>query len=176
MAQSFERLYQAYGRFVLALGMVAGAAVFGIMWLIDANVLMRKLFNEPVTGTLEITEAALVLIIFLGLAYTQRRRGHIRVTLMTRHLPESLRHFLYFVVLLIGAGLTAWYTWAAYTYAIRSYNINEMEWGVLIFQVWPIKAAIAVGWGLLSVQFLLDAVRAVFVAKGRLEPVHGEDI
>jgi TRAP-type C4-dicarboxylate transport system permease small subunit len=108
MAQSFERLYQVYGRFVLALGMVAGAAVFAIMWLIDANVLMRKLFNQPVTGTLEITEGALVLIIFLGLAFTQRRRGHIRVTLMTRHFPKWLRDVLYVLVLLIGAGLCAW--------------------------------------------------------------------
>ncbi len=107
MAQSFERLYQIYGCFVLALGMVAGAAVFGIMWLIDANILMRKLFNEPVTGTLEITEGALVLIIFLGLAYTQRRRGHIRVTLLTRYFPQSLRDLLYVLVLLVGAGLTA---------------------------------------------------------------------
>ncbi|MCA8928847.1 MAG: TRAP transporter small permease [Alphaproteobacteria bacterium] len=176
MAQSFERFYQVYGRLVLALGMVAGAAVFAIMWLIDANVLMRKLFNQPVTGTLEITEGALVLIIFLGLAYTQRRRGHIRVTLLTRHFPQWLRNLLYVLVLLIGAGLCAWYTWAAYTYAIRSYTINEMEWGVLIFQVWPIKAAIAVGWGLLSVQFLLDAIRAVFVARGQLEPVFGEEV
>jgi TRAP-type C4-dicarboxylate transport system permease small subunit len=176
MAHSFERIYQVYGRFVLALGMLAGAAAFGVMWLIDANVLMRKLFNQPVTGTLEITEAALVLIIFLGLAYTQRRRGHIRVTLVTRHLPQSARDLLYILVMLIGAGLTAWYTWAAYTYAIRSYNINEMEWGVLIFHVWPIKAAISVGWALLSVQFLLDAIRHIYVARGQLEPVAGEDV
>ena len=176
MAVTFERIYQAYGRFVLALGLMAGAAVFGIMWLIDANVLMRKLFNEPVTGTLEITEGALVLIIFLGLAFTQRRRGHIRVTLLTRHFPQSVRHLLYILVLLIGAGLTAWYAWAAYTYAVRSYNIDEMEWGVLIFKVWPIKGAIAVGWGLFSVQFLLDAIRHMFVAAGHLEPIPGDEV
>ena len=117
MAVTFERLYQAYGRFVLALGLMAGAAVFGIMWLIDANVL-----------------------------------------------------------LLIGAGLTAWYAWAAYTYAVRSYNIDEMEWGVLIFKVWPIKGAIAVGWGLFSVQFLLDAIRHMFVAAGHLEPIPGDEV
>lgn len=176
MAETFERLYQAYGRFVLLMGMIAGFLVFGIMWLIDANALMRKLFNEPVTGSLEITESALVLIIFLGLAYTQRRRGHIRVTLLTRHFSQSVRHLLYILVLLIGAALTAWYAWAAYTYAIRSYNINEMEWGVIIFAVWPIKSVIALGWGLFSLQFLLDAIRAMFVAAGKLEPVAGDEV
>jgi TRAP-type mannitol/chloroaromatic compound transport system permease small subunit len=51
-----------------------------------------------------------------------------------------------------------------------------MEWGVLLFQVWPIKAAVALGWGLLSVQFLLDAIRHIFVAKGQLELVEGEEV
>lgn len=176
MAQTYERLYQAYGRFVILLGVIAGFMAFAIMWLIDANALMRKLFNEPVTGTLEITEGALVFIIFLGLAFTQRRRGHIRVTLLTRHFPQSVRHLLYILVLLIGSGLTAWYAWAAYTYALRSYNINEMEWGVLIFQVWPIKSAIALGWGLFSLQFLLDAIRHMFVAAGHLEPIPGDEV
>lgn len=174
MAQSFDRLYQAYGRFVILLGMVAGAAAFAVMWLIDANALMRKLFNQPVQGALEITEAALVLIIFLSMAYTQRRRGHIRVTLLTRHLPLNVRHVLFVLILLVGSALTAWYAFAAYTYAVRSFNINEMEWGVITFVVWPIKSSIALGWGLFSLQFLLDAIRHMFVAAGKLEAIGDE--
>ncbi len=174
MAESFDRLYHAYGRCMIALGVVAGAITFCIMWLIDANALLRKIFNEPVPGTLEITEAALVLIIFFGLAFTQRRRGHIRVTLLTRHLPISVRHGLFILSMLIGALLTAWYAYAAYTYALRSLNVNEMEWGVITFVVWPIKSAIVLGWGFLSLQFLLDAVRHGFVAAGRLAPIGDE--
>jgi TRAP-type transport system small permease protein len=174
MAQSFERLYQAYGRLVIFLGVMAGLIAFAIMWLIDANALMRKLFNEPISGSLEITEAGLVLIIFLSMAYTQRKRGHIRVTLLTRHLPLNVRHALYIFILLVGAMLTAWYAYSAFTYAVRSHKIGEMEWGVITFVVWPIKSAIALGCGLFSLQFLLDAIRHVFVAAGKLEPIGDE--
>lgn len=174
MAENFERLYNAYGRFVIWLGVLAGAVTFAVMWLIDANALMRKFFNAPVPGSFEITEAALVIIIFFSLAYTQRMRGHIRVTLLTRHLPLNVRHALFILAMLIGAALMAWYAWAAYTYALRSYRVNEQEWGVITFAVWPIKSAIVIGWALLSLQFLLDAIRHCFVAAGKLEPVGDE--
>ncbi len=174
MAEAFERIYQAYGRFVLGLGMVSGAITFCIMWLIDANALTRKIFNAPVPGSLEITEAALVLIIFFALAFTQRRRGHIRVTILTRRLPLGVRHGLFIFAMLVGAALMAWYAYAAYTYALRSFKIDEQEWGVITFSVWPIKSAICVGLVLFSLQFLLDAIRHVFVAQGRLPGVEDE--
>jgi len=174
MAENFERLYRAFGRLVICLGLLAGAITFAVMWLIDANALMRKFFNEPVPGSFEITEAALVIIVFFSLAYTQHMRGHIRVTLLTRHFPLKVRHALFILAMLIGAALSAWYAYAAYTYAHRSYLINEQEWGVITFVVWPIKSTIAIGLALLSIQFLLDAIRHCFVAAGKLEPVRDE--
>jgi len=174
MAEAFQRVYDAYGRVVLFLGLVAGAITFFIMWLIDANAFMRKFFNAPVAGSLEITEAALVLIIFFSLAFTQRRRGHIRVTLLTRRMPLNVRHALFIMAMLVGAALMAWYAYAAYTYAVRSYKVNEMEWGVITFPIWPTKAAICLGLVLFSIQFLLDAIRHMFVAAGKLEAIGDE--
>lgn len=174
MTERFERLYRAYGRLVTGFGIFSGLITFAIMWLIDTNALMRKLFNTPVQGSYEITEAALVLIVFLSLAYTQYRRGHIRVTLLTRHLPINVQHGLYIGVLFIGAVFFAWCAFAAYGYAVRSYNLNEQEWGLIRFPIWPIKMAIVVGTLLLSVQYLLDAIRHCFVARGALPPVGDE--
>jgi TRAP-type transport system small permease protein len=174
MADSFERLYRAYGQVLIWLGTLAGIIAFVVMWLIDVNAVTRKLFNAPVPGSFELTEAALVLIVFLGLAYTQQRRGHIRVTLLTRRMPLGLRHFLFILAMLVGAALTAWYAYAAYTFALRSFKLNEQQWGVIVFPVWPVKASIAVGMALLSLQFLLDAIRHCLVAAGRLAPVGDE--
>lgn len=174
MAYRFERLYRAYVRLLTWLGVLCGLITFAIMWLIDANALLRKLFNSPVPGAFELTEAGLVLIVFLSLAYTQSRRGHIRVTLLTRHLPIGVQHGLYVVVLLIGAIFFAWCAYAAFGYAMRSYRIGEEEWGLIRFPIWPVKMAIFLGTTLLSAQFLLDALRHCFVARGDLSPV-GEE-
>lgn len=174
MPESFERLYRVYGRIVTGFAVVAGLITFAVMWMVDADVFMRKFFNAPLQGSFELTEAGLVLIVFLAIAFTQYRRGHIRVTLLTRHLPRGVQHGLYIVVLLVGALFFAWCTYAAVGNTILSYNINEREWGMIPIAIWPEKSAIAVGTLLLCLQFLLDAIRLYFVARGSLPPV-GDD-
>ena len=174
MVHQFERLYRGYGRLLGWLGVLAGLVTFAIMWLIVANALMRKVFNAPIQGSFEITEAALVLLVFLSLAYTQYRRGHIRVILLTRHLPMAVQHVLYIFVLLVGCGFFAWCAYAAWGYAVRSYNLDEQEWGLIRFPLWPIKMSIFVGVVLLSLQYLLDAIRHTFVTQGRLPPIGNE--
>ena len=49
-----------------------------------ADVVGTKFLDWPVPGTLEVTESTMVLIVFGALAYTQERRGHIRVELLLR--------------------------------------------------------------------------------------------
>jgi len=174
MPESFERLYRGYGRLVTGFAILAGLITFAIMWLIDANALTRKFLNAPVQGSFELTEAGLVLIVFLSLAFTQYRRGHIRVTLLTRHLPTGIQHGLYILVLLVGALFFAWCTYAAYGNAVRSFELNEQEWGVIQLPIWPVKSAIALGTALIALQYLLDAIRHFFVASGSLPPVGDE--
>ena len=174
MAERFERFYRGYGRLLAALAVFSGLITFAIMWLIVSNALMRKTFNQPIQGTYEVTELALVLLVFLSLAYTQFRRGHIRVTLLTRHLPARLQHALYVAALAIGCLFFAWCSYAVFGDAVRSYSVGEQEWGLIRFPLWPVKASIVVGIVLLSLQYLLDAIRHVFVAAGRLPAIGDE--
>jgi TRAP-type C4-dicarboxylate transport system permease small subunit len=174
MARRFESLYRSYGRFLSWLGVFSGAITFGIMWLIVANSLMRKGFNHPIQGTYEITESCLVLLVFLSIAYTQCRRGHIRVILFTRHLPMAVQHWLYIAVLFIACLFFAWCAYAAWGDAVRSYNLGEQEWGLIRFPLWPVKGALFAGVALLSLQFLLDTIRHAFVIRGQLLPIGNE--
>ncbi len=177
MRESFETMYRWYGRLLTALALAAAFGFFGMMWLIDANVFMRKLFNSPITGTLEITEALLVLAVLLPMAYTQMRRGHIRVTLLTQHLSPTLRRWLQVLALLVGFVFAAWATYATYRYFMRSYAINEHAWGSIRMPIYPVKGAVCLGMLLLSIQFLLDAVRlGVFGIEDDEFSDHGDDI
>lgn len=159
MRKAFETVYRLYARFLTGVAVAAAAAFFALMWLIDANALSRRVFNAPVTGTLEITEALMVIAILMPMAYTQMMRGHIRVTLLTKVLPPRVQRGLYTAALIIGCLFAAWVAWAAYGYFLRSYNVNENAWGSVRFPIYPSKGAVALGMALLSIQFLLDAIR-----------------
>ena len=61
----FERFYRAYGSLLRAMGFISSIATFAMMLLVVCNVGSRYLLNKPITGTLEITESLLVVVIFL---------------------------------------------------------------------------------------------------------------
>lgn len=152
------RVRSAYGRLLLLCGWIAGLITFATMCLIVGNVVSRYAVGVPIAGTLELTEGALPLIIFLALALTQHDGGHIRVTLVTDRLPQPVARVLAVIAMLAGVVLFSWAAWAGWLAANRSFAIGEMERGSIRFPLWPIKYAVCFGMILLSVQFLIDAV------------------
>lgn len=159
MKPMFTRVYQFYGRLLVVIAVVAGFAMFAMMWLVGLNSLTRKVFNAPIVGTVEITEALMTFAVMLPMAYTQFKRSHIRVTLLVSRLPPAVAHVLYAMTLLIGCLFFAWATWATFGFALRSYQIHEQAWGTIRFPIWPAKGAVAFGAALLSIQLLLDFLR-----------------
>lgn len=159
MRDLFETIYRLYAKLLMGIATLAAFGFFAIMWLIDANSLSRKLFNVPITGTLEITEAFMVVAILMPMAYTQMRRGHIRVTLVTKNFSPRWQRIFFTGSLIVGFLFAAWATYASFNFFLRSYSIDEHAWGSIRFPIYPSKGAVALGMFLLTIQFLLDAIR-----------------
>ncbi len=111
----------------------------------------------------------MVLIVFLALAYTQLKGGHIRVVLLTRFLPVARQHLFFFVALMIGCLFFGWASYGTLTTAIESFEVGERTWGNVPYPVWPLKFMISFGLALLSVQFLLDSIHEFMITTGRLK-------
>ncbi len=167
------RFRAGFGRVLTLCGLTAGIALMAVMVLVVANVFMRYVFNAPIAGTLEMTEGALPIIVFLSLAMTQYEGGHIKVVLLTRALPPRARRAAVVFAMLAGALLFAWATYAGWRLAAKSYAIGEIERGSIRYPLWPIKGAIALGMALLTVQFLIDA--AVVALGGHLPDANAEE-
>lgn len=160
MRDVFFRMYDVYGGVLRAFAILSGVATFAIMWLIDASAFGRKILNAPVPASVEITQSLMAVAIMLPMAYALRSGSHLRVTLFTERLPAPVRRWLLVLAMIIGFGLFAVVTWSTFLFALRSYRIDEHVWGATIrFPVYPAKGAICLGSLLLSLQFLLDAVR-----------------
>lgn len=160
MRAIFVRIYAGYACVLYYTAVIAGAATFVIMWLIDSSALSRKIFNWPVPGSVEITESLMVLGVLLPMAYAQHTRAHVRVPLLTDHLPARLQTLLFAIAMLVGVAFFAVMAWSAYNFTMQSYMVNEHVWGAKVrFPLYPVKAVMFVGWLLLTVQFLLDFVK-----------------
>jgi TRAP-type C4-dicarboxylate transport system permease small subunit len=160
---TFERFYRGYGAVLRAFGVVSELATFAMMLLVVANIIGRYLFNSPVTGTLEITESLLVIIIFLSVAMTQYDGGHIRVTILTRRFSPRWSRAATVFAMICGAVFFAWCAYAAWRYAVQSWSFDEHERGTIVFPLYPIKFVIFIGISMLAFQFLLDAIAETFM-------------
>lgn len=163
MRRTFLKIYDGYATALLWMAIFAGFCTFLMMWVIDLNVIFRKLFNWPLPAGVEFTQSLLTISIILPFAYAQYRRDHVRTTLVVGHVPEKLARVLYGLSMLIGCVLFAAICYAAYRFALRSYTMNEMVWGAAIrFPIYPAKFAVSLGALLTSIQFLLDTILVWF--------------
>lgn len=81
-------------------GHLQGWLVFLLMIMVLGEVLTRYILQSPLSVADEIGGYFLVSITFLGLGYTWKEEGHVRVELITNLLPEKIRRRLRFATLL----------------------------------------------------------------------------
>ncbi|MDZ7839615.1 MAG: TRAP transporter small permease [Gammaproteobacteria bacterium] len=160
MRESFLSFYERYTRILYYLAFLAGLATFIIMCLIDASALTRKFLNWPLPGSVEITEALMVVGIILPMAYAQATRYHLRVPLLTNHLPLRFQQVFHVVAMFIGFLFFAAMTWSAFSFTYESFRIDEHVWGANVrFPLYPVKGVMCLGFLMLAIQFLLDTVK-----------------
>jgi len=159
-----------------ALGLLLLGAVGLIMSMVlgFADVIGTKFLDYPVPGTLEFTESTMVLVVFGALAFTQSKRGHIRVEIFynyggprTRALLDAFTH----LIALLYFGLLCW---SGIQEAIYSWEISEASMGTIRFPLFPARALLAIGTALLLVQLVIDIAsdlaRAVSGDEGKSAP------
>ena len=88
-------------------GLLAAVALFAIMALTLVDVTGRKLFNHSITGSLELTEILMVVVIFGALPLVSWRGEHIVFDSLDGVVPRALKGLQHRVVHLLCAGTFA---------------------------------------------------------------------
>jgi TRAP-type transport system small permease protein len=96
---------------------VAGALIIGVVVITVYNVVGRWLFDAPLQGTVELTELAMVGIVYLGMAYAQQQNGHIAVDLLYQRLGRRWQSALDAFGAIVGVVVVALVGWRLYAYA-----------------------------------------------------------
>ncbi|MFK7942236.1 MAG: TRAP transporter small permease [Paracoccaceae bacterium] len=151
-------------------GVLSGLFLVGIAVTIIAQVVARF-----VGLTIDSTETAgfcLAASTFLGLAYTLRRGGHIRVTLAIRNAGPALRRWIEIWCLAVSAASVAYFLWWSVDLVWFSWKFNEISPGLLAIPFWIPRMAMAVGALILLIALVDDLV---CVIRGRDKPSYEEN-
>ncbi|MDI1238548.1 MAG: TRAP transporter small permease [Polaromonas sp.] len=101
-------------------GLLAAIALFAIMALTFFDVGGRKLLSNSITGSLELTELLMVVVIFAALPLVSLRGEHVVFDSLDHYLPEAVRKVqralmqLICGVVLLALGWLMWQTGGQY--------------------------------------------------------------
>jgi TRAP-type C4-dicarboxylate transport system permease small subunit len=106
------------------LGVAASVLLFGMMLLTFADVVARYLLNTPIRGAFEITELALLVLIFAGLPLVSHADEHVTMDFIDRLLPPAGRRAAVRFAHVVCAAVMFFLTWQIWIKAgkISSYG------------------------------------------------------
>jgi TRAP-type C4-dicarboxylate transport system permease small subunit len=164
-----------FGRLTQALNVVGTLMILAMAVAVNADVLGRNLFDEPIPGVTEFLGLSIVAIVFLQMANTLREGRHVSNDLLTQLVRESsprLHAAIYASFHAIGAFLMLLI--AAYVWPIFWSNFTEGYFrgtaGLVEIPIWPFMAAVPIGSVATAIQFLILMVEDIRRATSGASP------
>ncbi|MBV50690.1 MAG: TRAP transporter small permease [Sulfitobacter sp.] len=141
--------------------MISGLAVFMLMVLAVWSVSGRKFFASPLPGYVDWIEFAMPLIAIMGISYTQRNGGHVRMDILIGQLRGralwAAEMFSVVVILILMLALI-WGSWAHFQ---RSFDFSSPLWSRdssidIGLPIWPAKLVVPVAFSVLALRLVLQ--------------------
>jgi len=154
-----------------AAGLLAGVAVLVLAVLISFDVLMRYFLDRPQLFVDEIGPFLLLLVVFGGAAQTFRVGGHVRVDLVTSHLPRTAGAWLRVFNLAMGIVFLLAVIWVTTQSALTALHYGRVS-AVMLYPLWLPMLLIPAGLVLMAGAMTIALGRQLRAALG---PPAGRD-
>ncbi|MBC8210156.1 MAG: TRAP transporter small permease [Gammaproteobacteria bacterium] len=138
-----------------ALTLIGGVVIFLLVFLATANVLGRWFFSLPISGYIDWVEQAMAFFAFLGIAYTQRQGGHIRMDMLVAQLHGRSLWLVEMLSAVLMLGLTLVLIYGSYLHFLRAFEIGDSSLDINL-PTWPAKLVIPVALSILALRLLLQ--------------------
>ena len=173
-AARIDRLNRVVAQ-IVRWGLVANAL------LITANALGRKLFSVASPSAFDLQWQFFSAVVLLMAAYTYQRDEHVRIDILSGRLDERGLARLELVgiclVLLPVCVALVWVSWPQFLVSLLSGESRFSRESGSHIPAWIIKGFIPLGFFLLALQGVAEAIRCVACLKGvRSRPVHRRNL
>ncbi|WP_158970274.1 TRAP transporter small permease [Chachezhania sediminis] len=129
-----------YAALAIAAVFIALMAVIG-----TADVIGTSVLGRPVPSALEISEVALVIVVFTGLAAAQMKGSHITVDILSGRFTGWLRRLSMICSRLAAMAFFGAIAWFGMAEALHSWQIDEHASGATPIALYPGKFLLALG-------------------------------
>jgi len=144
------------------LALIGGLAIFSLMLLAVVSVGGRNFANAPLPGYVDWIQQAMPLIAFVGISYTQRLGGHIRMDILIGRLRGRLLWLFELISTLVMLVLMVLLIWGTFSHFLRAIDFSAPLWSRdssmdIGLPLWPTKLLVPVGFSVLALRLGLQA-------------------
>ena len=156
-----SRLDLALLRLERALALLSGLAVFALMILAVVSVGGRNFLSQPLPGYVDWIEQAMPLIAFMGVSYTQRQGGHIRMDILVGQLKGRALWLAELITTVLVLGLMLFLVYGSWQHFERSFDFASPMWSRdssmdIGLPLWPAKLLVPVAFSVLCLRLMLQ--------------------
>jgi TRAP-type C4-dicarboxylate transport system permease small subunit len=146
---------ESFSRLLRLMALAGGWVLLLLMGYTVLDVILRYGFNRPFSGSLEITEFAMSMIVFLGIAFCGWTGGHVAVDILERPLDDPRLQFIPVLLTFISAVLFALVAWLSAVEALTSMHriSNMMRW-----PHYPFQLTVALGSAMYAIVLLIQTI------------------
>ncbi len=152
---ALDKINTFLNRILLIIG---GVAVLALMSLATGNVVLRFFFNAPYRGAYEVVGFLGAIVIAFALGYTQKRKDHIVVDILTERFPKQVNRILDGINYLITTVFFAIVSWQVFVWGIKIAKSGEVSETIkIIFH--PFVYCVGVGFAVFSLTLMIDFLK-----------------
>lgn len=155
MSGLLARTDRALARVETPLNLLGGVFILALAVLGIAQVVARNLLGTSVMGYLDVVEQGTAFFAFLGLAYTQRTGGHIRMELLLQSLPRAAVWRVELLNTLFATAIVALLIPGSWQHFMRAYRIGDSTMSIGL-PTWPTRLLVVLALGLLLIRLLVQ--------------------
>lgn len=136
----------------------AVVVLLGMMCLITVDVILRDIFNSPIVGANDFTTLMMMVLTSLSLSYCWTQRGHVRMELLVRYLPNRGKNICWTLAALSGVIVFGMMSAKAINVVFEAVKFEEITFEANVI-LWPFRIIFATGIVLFTVQLFTDFIR-----------------
>jgi TRAP-type C4-dicarboxylate transport system permease small subunit len=154
MMNALEKIDDFLNKILLILGSVA---VLGLMALATLNVVGR-IFGAPYRGAYEIVGFLGAITIAFALGYTQKRKDHIVVDILTQKFPNRVNRILDGINYLITTVFFIVVSWQVAVWGMKIWKSGEVS-ETLKIAYHPVIFCVSLGFAVFSLTLIVDFLK-----------------
>lgn len=152
----FEKCTNTFRTILKWWSYIGAAGLFVMVALIFIDVILRYFFGAPITGSQEMSQLLMVVIMFCGMPYAAAKGSLLAVDAITRKFKPSLRKIMRIFFYAICAFVAVMMCIKNFAQMVYYVNNPLLTTSILKLSYVPFYAIATVGLGLLAIEMALE--------------------